>query len=212
MTRARRTSLLHGIYLIVNESPRVVQIARAAVDAGVRILQYRAKGGIDPTHLRALRALAAQREALILVNDDWRAALAFGCDGVHLGPGDDGFADLVRVRAALGELLVGLSCADGGEMRAAEEGGADYAGVGSVFSTTSKSDAGAPIGITGLRNIAAAARLPVAAIGGITRENLRDVKATGVAMAATISAVAGAADPAEAARELLRTWDGGERP
>ncbi len=212
MTRARRASLLHGIYVIVNESPRVVEIARAALDAGIRILQYRAKRGIDPAHLHALRALAAEREALFLVDDDWRAALAFGCDGVHLGPDDDGFANLSQVRAALGELLVGVSCADASETRAAEKGDADYAGVGPVFATTSKSDAGAAIGIPGLRSIAAATRLPVAAIGGITKENLCDVKGSGVAMAATISAVAGAADPADAARRLLRIWNDGERP
>ncbi|MHB8432066.1 MAG: thiamine phosphate synthase [Candidatus Tyrphobacter sp.] len=212
MTRAQRACLLHGIYVIVNESPRAEQIARAAVDAGIRILQYRAKRGIDPRHLRALRALADERDALLLVDDDWRAALALRCDGVHLGPGDDGFDDLARVRSALGELLLGVSCADASEMRAAEAGGADYAGVGSVFSTASKSDAGTPIGIPGLCGIAAAARLPVAAIGGITAENLRDVKASGVAMAATISAIADAADPARAAREMLRIWNDAEVP
>ena len=198
---------LRGIYAIVNDpGPDPQRIAGAAIDAGVRILQYRAKRGIDARRLRALRALTARAGALLIVNDDWRAALEFGCDGVHLGPGDDGFGDLAPVRAALGRRLLGVSCGTCVEARGATAAGADYVGVGSVYATASKADAGPPIGLEGLRAVAAATPLPVAAIGGIGLSNVSDVARTGVAMAAVISAIADSADPRAAAAALVGAW------
>jgi thiamine-phosphate pyrophosphorylase len=206
VTRAGRASLLHGLYVIVNDAPEATAVARVALGAGVRVLQYRAKSGIDGECLRRLRALTHERDALLIVNDDWRAALAFSCDGVHLGSGDDGFADVAPVRAALPEAIIGLSCATEDEMRAAHRAGVDYAGVGAVYATASKDDAGDPIGIAGLRRVAGAAPVPVAAIGGITRERVADIKRAGVAMAAVISALARAADVEREARALVRAW------
>lgn len=201
-----RVALLRGIYVIINESDDATSLARACLDAGVGVLQYRAKNGIDASHLEALRIMTRERGALLIVNDDWRAAAAFDCDGVHLGPDDDGFIDIEPVRAALGSRLIGLSCGTVEEARQAVRLGADYIGVGAVYATASKADAGAPIGIEGLRRVAAAATMPVAAIGGITSENLADVRETGVAMAAVISAVSAAPDPGVAARDLVRMW------
>jgi thiamine monophosphate synthase len=78
-----------------------------------------------------------------------------------------------------------------------------------VYATSSKADAGDPIGIAGLRAVAAACSLPVAAIGGITLAVLPDVRETGVAMAAVISAISAASDPREATAALVRAWTGG---
>ncbi|HEY9085563.1 MAG TPA: thiamine phosphate synthase [Candidatus Tyrphobacter sp.] len=208
MTRALRASLLHGIYAIVDEEPRALEIARAALAAGVRIVQYRAKDGVVDARLRALRELTRAYHALLILDDDWRAAIAYECDGVHLGPGDEGFADPASVRAGLPELVIGLSCGSEEEARAAEPG-ADYLGIGAVYATNSKRDAGAPIGIDGLRRIASSTRLPVAAIGGISLENLREIRESGVAMAATISAIARDPNPGDAARRLVALWNDG---
>ncbi len=204
VARARRAERLHGIYAIVNEDGRAFELARAALDAGVRVVQYRAKRGIVAVHLHALRALTQQRDALLVVNDDWQAAEKFDCDGVHLGPDDDGFTRVAHVRAALPERLIGLSCGTAAEARAA--GDADYLGVGTVYATASKVDAGAPIGLAGLRAIVAATPLPVAAIGGIAAANLSEVRAAGAAMAAVISAISSADDPRRAARDLVEAW------
>lgn len=203
-----RVSRLHGIYAILNESSDVRSLARAALDAGVGIVQYRAKNGIVTEHLRALREMTAASGALLIVNDDWHAAATFDCDGVHLGPDDDGFVDITPVRAALGSRLIGLSCGTVEEALQANRLGADYIGVGSVYATGSKADAGEPIGIEGLVRVANVARVPVAAIGGITSRNLAAVRQSGVAMAAVISAISTAPDPAFAARELVRQWNG----
>ncbi|HEY6326983.1 MAG TPA: thiamine phosphate synthase [Candidatus Cybelea sp.] len=207
--RLKRAARLRGIYAILGEEPRVVERARAILDGGVRIVQYRAKNGIVAVTLQRLRDITRERDALLIVNDDWRAVGEFDCDGVHLGPGDDGFADVARVRAALPERLIGLSCGTLAEVRRANAGDADYIGAGSVYATQSKSDAGEPIGIDGLRRLAGAAAPPVAAIGGIYLARLAAVRATGVAMAALISALANADAPERAARELVARWDGG---
>ena len=198
---------MRGIYAILNEERDPVALARALLDGGVRIVQYRAKGGIVPTHASQLRTLTRDRNALFLINDDWRAVEAFGADGVHLGPEDAAVADLPEIRRALGDRLIGLSCGTAGEARAAQAAGTDYIGAGSVFATRSKSDAGAPIGIEGLRDIVSATTLPVAAIGGIDEMNLPAVRATGVAMAAMISVFSSAADPGAAAKRLVQMWE-----
>lgn len=197
-------ALLTGIYVIVNDTERAIEIGRAALDAGVRVIQYRAKNGVDARRLRALRSMTAN--AVLILDDDRHRAQQFGCDGVHLGPGDDGFEDPTVVRAVWPEAIIGISCANDVEAKAAERRGADYLGVGSVYRTLSKDDAGEPIGIDGLRHIAAATRLPVAAIGGITAANLAEVRQSGVAMAAVISAVSEARNPREAAAQLVAMW------
>jgi thiamine-phosphate pyrophosphorylase len=206
VTRERRAQLLRGIYVILNEDERMRELARTVLEAGVRVVQYRSKCGIVAESLRALRDLTRERDALLILNDDWRAAETFDCDGVHLGPDDAGFDSVEAVRRALPQRLVGLSCGTKAEARAA--GDADYLGVGSIYATHSKGDAGEPIGIAGLRAIAAATALPIAAIGGITARTVADVRNAGAAMAAVISAISGASEPAGAARELIEAWNG----
>jgi thiamine-phosphate pyrophosphorylase len=206
VTRAQRAARLRGIYAIVNESERAPEIAKAALDAGVGIVQYRAKQGVVRERLAVLRALTHRYDALLIVNDDARAAGDFACDGVHLGPDDPGFADPAALRGPLGELLIGLSCGTADEARLADAAGVDYLGVGSVYATGSKADAGAPIGIEGLLRVARVTSLPVAAIGGIGVANLPQIRRSGVAMAAVISALAGD-DPYRAARELVAEWN-----
>jgi thiamine-phosphate pyrophosphorylase len=205
VTRTQRAALLFGIYAILNEEAGVVGRAEAILAAGIRIIQYRPKSAFRSETLRRLRSLTYRRDALLILNDDWRRAVEFDCDGVHLGPGDDGFDEPPAVRAAAKERLIGLSCGTPGEVARASASDVDYLGVGSVFITSSKADAGTPIGLAGLRGLAAQTSLPVAAIGGIGPENLAEVRGTGVAMAAVLSALC-APDVRIAARRLLRTW------
>jgi thiamine-phosphate pyrophosphorylase len=195
------------MYAIVNESDAAVPLAHAALDAGMRIVQYRAKMGIVPRRLHHLRQLTRRHDALLVVNDDWRAAAEFDCDGVHLGPDDSGFADVAPIREAFPQMLIGVSCGTPEEVRCANAQAVDYLGVGSIFATGSKTDAGAPIGLSALRELSSLAFAPVAAIGGIDATTIDAVRTTGVAMAAVISAIASAADPARAARELVARWN-----
>lgn len=207
VTRARRAELLHGIYAILNDGTQTLDLARAVLGAGIRVLQYRAKSGVRPEILQRLRELTHAGDALLIVNDDWRAAVEFDCDGAHLGPGDDGFSEVAEVRRAMPERLIGLSCGTAGEVRRAGDTGADYVGIGCVYATKSKDDAGAPIGVATLRRLALGTSLPAAAIGGIAEANLLEIRHSGVAMAAVISAIAGAGEPAAAAARLVHAWD-----
>lgn len=201
-------SRLRGIYAIVNEGqPNPVDLTRAVLAGGARIVQYRAKSGIVPEHARAMRALTRECGALFLLNDDWRAVPAYDADGVHVGPEDAQPHEMAQIRAALEDRILGVSCGTPDEAIAAQAGGADYIGVGAVYATGSKADAGDPIGIAGLLRVAAATTLPVAAIGGITLAALPEVRATGVAMAAVISAISGAPDPQGATLALVHAWD-----
>jgi thiamine-phosphate pyrophosphorylase len=207
LTRAARAELLHGIYVILDDGSQTTALARAVLDAGVRIVQYRAKSGLRSACARALRELTRERDCLLILNDDWRAALHYDCDGVHLGPGDDGFAAPASVRDAMQNRLIGLSCGTAAEVQDAGTVDVDYLGVGPVFETTSKSDAGRPLGVEGLRRLTIASSLPVAAIGGISLARLGDVRGSGVAMAAVISAVASASDPRATAAALVSGWN-----
>jgi thiamine-phosphate pyrophosphorylase len=206
VTRAARAELLHGIYAVLNDEMQTLDLARAVLDAGVRIVQYRAKNGIRAGCVRALRELTRERDALLILNDDWRAAVAYDCDGVHLGPDDDGFATVASVRNAMPERLIGLSCGTAGEIRDAGGSDVDYLGIGPVFETGSKSDAGPPLGVDALRSLVSQTHVPVAAIGGITVTRLDEIRRSGVAMAAVISAVTSAPQPRSAAERLVARW------
>jgi len=205
--RRQRGALLHGIYVILNASPHALELARAVLDAGVRVVQYRAKGSIDASDLERLRRHTFAHGALLILNDDWRAARAFDCDGVHLGPEDDGFAQIAAVREALPNGLIGLSCGTLEEVRFANDADVDYLGIGSVYATTSKNDAGAPLGTASLQALVRAAGVPVAAIGGISAATIPEIRRSGAAMAAVISAVSAATDPQRATRELIAAWN-----
>lgn len=204
MTREQRAQRLCGIYAIVNEEPHAVELTRAILEGGARIVQYRAKRGIVADRAQAMRELTREHDALFILNDAWNAVQTYDADGVHMGPDDAQPQELAAIRAALPDRLIGISCGTPDEARAANV--ADYIGVGAVYATSSKTDAGDPIGIAGLQRVASATHLPVAAIGGITLDGLPAIRASGVAMAAVISAISNAANPREATAALVRAW------
>lgn len=198
---------LRGIYAIVNEDgDSTLAIAHAALEAGAAIVQYRAKDAFVPARAQALREITRTHDALFIINDDYRAVERYDADGVHLGPDDAQFDDVRLIRSALPGKLIGLSVGTVDEAKVADKLDIDYVGVGSVYATSTKADAGDPIGIDGLRAVAAASRFPVAAIGGIAAHDVPEVRASGVAMAAVISAISRAADPFEATRALVAAW------
>jgi thiamine-phosphate pyrophosphorylase len=197
---------LHGIYALVE--PQCHADPLAYVDAllrgGIRLFQLRAKQGADAAFLDAFVARVRAAGGVTIVNDD--VALAERSDGVHLGQKDAAQHDLDAVRRRLGGRIIGLSCGTPQEARAAHAA-VDYVGAGPIFATASKPDAGGPIGASGVRAVVEATALPVAAIGGIALARLGVVRETGAAMAAVISALAGADDPETAARAFVRAWN-----
>ena len=197
-------SRLRGVYALVDPD-RVEPIAftEALLRAGIRLIQIRAKSGIDGYTLVAIVQRVRAAGGLAIVNDD--IALARSADGVHLGQEDAAALDLAQVRSALGDRIIGLSCGTPQEARAIEPGLVDYIGVGPVFATGSKHDAGLPIGINGVRAVTQATSLPCAAIGGIGPATIARVRESGATMAAVISALV-CDDPESAARALVDAW------
>ncbi|MBV9866850.1 MAG: thiamine phosphate synthase [Abitibacteriaceae bacterium] len=209
---------LQGLYVITDErmGGGHLAIARAALDGGAAIIQLRDKTSAWRQLLvvaHELRHMTRAAGALFFVNDRVDLALAAQADGVHLGPDD------MPVKAAhriLGpHRLIGASCATPDEARAATLAGADYIAAGAIFGTSTKSDAGAAIGVAMLGKIKAATSLPVAAIGGINRDNITAISLTAVPMACVISAVAKAGDEAAmtaATRELVQKFTSNSTP
>ena len=181
-----------------------LDVARAAIEGGATAIQLRAPELEDrPQELLALATEVAGRchdaGVLFIVNDVIDVAIESGADGVHLGQGDE--AQGARARLG-GSLVLGVSVETPGQAREASNIGADYLGV-TVFATPTKPEA-RPVGLDGLREIAAATSLPVVGIGGIDASNAPEVLAVGAAGVAVVSAVGAAEEPVEATRELSR--------
>lgn len=161
---------------------------RNALVAGVKIVQYRAKeAGTRVMLAEALELKRLCQGAIFLVNDRVDVALAVDADGVHLGQEDLPYETARRLLGP--EKIIGITVSSLAEALTAARQGADYLGVSPIFLTTTKPDAGAPTGLTLLREIRAAVDLPLAAIGGITLTNAREVIAAGADMICAISQV-----------------------
>ncbi len=166
---------------------------RAAVAAKVVAVQYRCKEGPSAalyTEAAKLRALC--QGTLFLVNDRVDIALAVDADGVHIGQDDLPYA---AARKLLGPgKIIGLTVHTLEEAREGEAMGVDYLGISPVFATGTKEDAGPPAGLERIRQIRAAVKLPLVAIGGITLANAPEVIKAGADSVCAISAVVCAAD------------------
>jgi thiamine-phosphate pyrophosphorylase len=159
------------------------ETARRAAGGGATVIQLRLKGA--PTgDVVALGLALADLDAELVVNDDVDAALELGV-GVHLGQGDPG---VERAREA--GIPLGLSVRTRREAAVAEFAGATYVGAGPVWATPTKTDAGEPIGLDGLRDVCLSVSVPVVAIGGIDASNAADCIHAGAAGVAVIRAVA----------------------
>ena len=168
----------------------------AAIDGGASVVQLREK------YLDGAAFLAEAVRFTDLCRR--RGALACGAGGVHVGQGD---LEAAAARQALGpDKILGVSAHSVEEALRAQAAGADYLGVGAAFATGTKADA-KPITRQTIRSITAAVDIPVVAIGGITRENILELRGCGLAGAAVVSALFAQTDVRAAAAELRRLCD-----
>jgi len=181
--------------------PAVRQV-EVALKAGATLIQYRNKS-FAPVHFHevtAIREMCRCNGVPFVVNDDIVLAKAVKADGVHVGQDDESPA---AARSILGEhALVGVSVSTPDELKRTDLSGCDYIGTGPVFSTSTKPDAKAVIGLSGLETIIRQAPLPVVAIGGIDSSNAGGCFARGAAGVSVISCISRAPDPDESARRL----------
>lgn len=175
---------------------------------GVTGFQVRAKAGTDRARLALVgHVLDAVRPhgATVVVDDRLDLALAAGADGVHLGAEDLPVREARRLARHLApSLVVGATCRDADQVRAAAEDGADYAGLGPLSASGSKTGLPAPLGVAAVRAVlAAGCRLPLVGIGGVDARTAREARAAGAHGVAVIGALWRAPDPLRAAEELV---------
>jgi len=181
-----------------------LDVAKAALEGGAKVIQFREKDKTTAQMFEIasnLRVLTNQYQAHLLLNDRLDIALAVQADGIHLGRED---LPLPVARRVLGwQKVIGATVRNVQEAIRAQIEGASYLGVGPIYQTPSKADAGPPIGLEVLTEIKKAVQVPVVAIGGITGDNLKKVLEAGADGVAVISAVAGASDMSKATADLL---------
>jgi thiamine-phosphate pyrophosphorylase len=209
----------YSLYLVTDRGlargRAMLDIVRAAVQGGVTCVQLREKTCATREFIEealAVKEFLRSRGVPLIINDRVDVALAVGADGVHLGQKD---MPLAAARAIVTDTMrIGISAESLADAVAAQQGGADYLGVSPIFATPTKTDAAAPLGLVGLQAIRRAVDIPLVGIGGLNRQNAAAVVRCGADGVAVVSAIVAAADPEQAARELLqairsarRTWD-----
>jgi thiamine-phosphate pyrophosphorylase len=193
------------LYVLVDGGSSVdgfARLAEALVAADVDVIQLREKRLADRELLERARLLAdltRDSQTLFVMNDRPDLAVLAGADGVHIGQDELPVKDARRIVGP--ESLIGVSTHSLEQARAAVLDGANYIGVGPTFPSGTKHFAEFT-GIELLRSVAAEIRLPAFAIGGITLENVGEVLAAGMKRVAVSGAIAGAADPGQAAAEF----------
>jgi len=198
------------VYLVMglegNGGRMALEIAQEALDGGVTLLQLREKDAPLKEVLRQgaqLRELCRKRAVPFIVNDRVDVAVLLDADGVHVGQDD---IPGLEARKLLGDgKIVGISAGTMEEAEWAVSQGADYLGVGPVYVTSTKRDAGDAIGTSLISRIAERWSIPMVGIGGIQLDNAAQVVRAGADGVAVVSAIARSASPREAASALYET-------
>ncbi|MEW5953556.1 MAG: thiamine phosphate synthase [Bacillota bacterium] len=187
-----------------------VEVMAGAIKGGAGVVQLREKeldGGALVELGHRLRRLTREAGVTFIVNDRVDVALAVDADGVHLGRAD---LPVPVARQLLGPgKLIGVSALTLEQALKAREDGADYLGVGPVFETGTKEDAGTALGLGLVSRVAKQVGLPQVAIGGIKAENVARVAEAGADGVAVVTALVAAEDVAGAAAELIREFEQG---
>jgi len=178
-------------------------VLRQLLDGGAKMVQLRAKSLTPRDFLelaRSARSLTKSSGCRLIINDRADIALACDADGVHLGQED---LPLHAARKIIGAKMIGISTHDIEQAIEAERAGADYIGFGPLFGTATKATGYGARGVEMLRQIRAAVKLPIVAIGGIKEENVQEVWRAGADSAAIISDILGAADVTAKTKRIL---------
>jgi thiamine-phosphate pyrophosphorylase len=173
----------------------MVSVMEEAILGGADVIQLRDKSSDKQELLqkaKALRELTYRHGVTLIVNDHIDIALAADADGVHLGQGD---LSLEQARKQMGHnKIIGISTHAIEEARQAQDGGADYIGVGPIFATSTKEDVVAPVSVSYVRQVKEHIQIPFVAIGGIKLGNVDEVLRAGALRICAVSAIVGSSD------------------
>ncbi|MBU5488176.1 thiamine phosphate synthase [Clostridium sp. MSJ-8] len=177
---------------------------KKALEGGATIIQLREKNLDYDSFLKEaidIKELCYEYGVKFIVNDNIKVAIECDADGVHVGQDD---MDVTEVRKLIGkDKIIGLSAQTVEQAKLAQEQGADYLGVGAVFTTSTKKDA-KNVTFEELKEICDSVDIPVVAIGGISKDNAIELKGTGIDGISVISAIFAQKDIKKAAEELKR--------
>ena len=190
----------------------MIQFAGELLRGGATLLQYRDKVRTGRQFLSCARELRriTRQKATLIINDRVDLCLAVDADGVHLGQNDltpvaaGGIFDAARENSNKPR-WIGFSTHNPGQVRAAETWPVDYLAIGPVFATSAKANPDPVIGLEGVRQARSVTAKPLVAIGGITRENCKEVLEAGADSVAVISDLL--ASPAKALEEFIRVLE-----
>jgi thiamine-phosphate pyrophosphorylase len=197
-----------GVYLVTDRAccgaRGVEEVVGAAIASGATLVQLRDKN-VDARPMlalgRRLLEILRPRGIGLIVNDRVDVAQVLDADGVHVGQQDTPYPE---VRRLLGpSKIIGVSVGSEAEAREAAGWDVDYVGIGPVYSTATKADAGAALGPEETARLARIAGHRAVAIGGIDSANAAALFAAGLEGIATISAICSAPDPGEATRRFV---------
>jgi thiamine-phosphate pyrophosphorylase len=211
LTRQDLLKKITGLYVIIDtewfKGRKPEELTIQAIRGGANTIQLRCKTGNKREFLSIalkLKDICLEKGIPFIINDSLEIALACGADGLHIGQ-EDLPAKIARQFLPI-DILLGVSARNLEEAKNALADGADYLGVGAVFDTKTKDSAA--IGLKTLKSIKQAVNLPLVAIGGISKDNIKSVMQAGADAAAVISAVLGAEDVARATAELVKIIGG----
>ncbi len=182
---------------------QLLAVLRIIVKAGVDIVQLRDKHGLakDMVSFCKQAKRITQQRTLLIMNDRVDVALAAGVDGVHIGQEDLAIEDVKRLVSK--DMLIGLSCQNLLQARRAQALGAHYIGFGSVFKTKTKPER-KPMDLKLLQKVHKEIKIPIFAIGGINRNNVKNILSSGVQRIAVCREVLLAKSPDQVVSDFRR--------
>ncbi|MBN1693265.1 MAG: thiamine phosphate synthase [Dehalococcoidales bacterium] len=207
VSRKDKLESLKGVYVIIDaawlKERKTSDIARQAIMGGAGVIQLRCKECSHREFLKMagdIQEVCREKGVLFIVNDSLEIAMAVKADGLHAGQEDMPAGELKKLLPI--DMILGYSARTVEEAREAFKEGADYLGVGAMFATATKESAEV-VGPERVSRIKKVVDLPVVAIGGINKGNIKEVMKAGAEAAAVISAVMGEDDIEKATRELV---------
>jgi len=208
LMRQQKIKQLTRLYVIIDtetlDFKGELDAARKTIKGGAKVIQLRDKKyskGELLSIAQKLVDLCHKYNVLFIVNDYLDITLASEADGIHIGQ-EDLPLSVIRKELPI-DKVIGLSTNTVTQARKAESEGADYVAVSSIFPSSTKPEA-TVVGLERLRRIKKAVSVPVVALGGINRQNIREVIKAGADAAAVISAVLNQKDIASATRRLVK--------
>ena len=186
-----------------------ITVVKAMIDAGITLIQYREKEKTMLEKYRqceTLRKLTRDAGVTFIVNDHVGLAMAMEADGIHVGQDD---LPVPVVRQLVGEsMIIGLSTHSAAQAAAAVKSGADYIGVGPVFTTQTKKNVCDAVGLTYLDHVVTSQQIPFVAIGGIKEHNIGEVRKHGAETIALVTEIVGADNISKKIAEIRRILAG----